>query len=371
MKSILIVANVAKEHILKFHVPTIETFKSHGWRVDVACAGEEDIPHCDNQYHAAWKRSPFTPKTFKGIKELKTILAEHHYDVVFCHTPVGGLVARLAAKHARKNGTKVIYCAHGLHFFKGAPLLNWLIYYPIERYLARKTDAFFTVNREDYATVQKHFNKNMTVKLVPEVGVNLDRLQLGNREETRAAYRKELGIPESAPVLIYVAELIKNKNQTMLVDTLMSLRKTHPDAHLLLVGPEHDDGAVRQYITACGLDDCVHCLGWRSDIGNLMQTADICTASSIREGFGINLLEALYCGIPVIASDNRGHRMVVEHGKTGYLVPLGDADGMAMYAAQLLSDPALYKQFASVDVTRYDCRRVAEELYDEITNCLK
>ncbi len=370
MKSVLIVANVAKEHILKFHIPTIQKFKDMGWRVDVACAGDEPVPYCDHQFHTSWHRSPFTLKTFKGINELKHILREHHYDLVFCHTPVGGLVSRLAAAHSRKHGTKVVYCAHGLHFFKGAPLINWLLFYPIEKYLARKTDVFFTVNREDYATVQKHFNKRMTLRLVPEVGVNLERLQLGDRQAIREQYRRDLNIPADAPVLIYVAELIKNKNQTMLVDMIKELRQSLDNVHLLLVGPEHDDGAVKRYIEEQNLQDCIHCLGWRSDIGMLMQCADLCTASSIREGFGINLLEALYCGVPVIATDNRGHQMVIDHGQTGFLVPVGDHVSMAKYAQTVLTDETLYQQFATVDVSRYDCRRVADELYNEIMDCI-
>lgn len=370
MRSVLFVANVAGDHILRFHVPTIEVFKKNGWRVDVACAGEEVIPHCDFQLHASWKRSPFTLKTFQGIRELKKLLNHRHYDLVVCHTPVGGLVARLAAKKARKNGTKVIYCAHGLHFFKGAPLINWMVYYPIEKYLARKTDAIFTVNREDYTVVTERFRKALTVKLVPEVGINTTRLHVKDKAAVREQYRRELGIPMDANVLIYVAELNNNKNQTMLIDTLETLRKKLPNSHLLLVGHENDGGAARRYSAQKGLAEAVHCLGFRHDIGELMQTADVCTASSIREGFGINLLEALYCGVPVIASDNRGHRMIIQHGENGFLVPLGDHEQMAGYVKQLLTDPTLYARFADVDVTRYDCRRVAEELYDEIVNCL-
>ena len=113
---ILFVANVAKEHIIKFHLPTIKVFKQNGWIVDVACSGKEVIPFCDFQYHTSWRRSPFTFATFKGISQLKRIINQGKYDVVYCHTPLGGLVSRIAAQKARKTGTKVIYCAHGLHF---------------------------------------------------------------------------------------------------------------------------------------------------------------------------------------------------------------------------------------------------------------
>ena len=366
MNKILFVANVAKEHIMKFHLPQMREFRKNGWQVDVACAGEETIPDCDRQFHASWKRSPFTPKTFKGVRELTAIINKGQYDVVYCHTPVGGLVARLAARKARKNGTKVIYCAHGLHFFKGAPLINWLLFYPIEKWLARYTDVFFAVNAEDYATVQKHLSDRMIKTLVPEVGANFERLQIEDKNEVRRSYRETLGIPADAPVLIYVAELIKNKNQQLLVHALKELLPSAPDCRLLLVGPEHDDGALRRLIDEQGLTEQVQLLGWRSDIGQLMVASDVCVASSIREGFGINLVEAMYCGLPVVASDNRGHRSVIQNGENGFLVPLDDPKAMADRVRQLLDDRALYERLSHVDVTQYDCNHVAKVLYNEI-----
>ena len=166
MKKILFVANVAKEHILKFHIPTIQCFKNHGWQVDVACSGEDDVPYCDTQFHTCWKRSPFTLQTFRGIRELKGILASTHYDIIYCHTPVGGLVARMAAKAARKSGSKVLYFAHGLHFFKGAPLKNWLIYYPAELLCSYFTDVLITMNIEDYNLAKRKMHAKV-IEYIP------------------------------------------------------------------------------------------------------------------------------------------------------------------------------------------------------------
>ncbi len=366
MKKILFVANVAKEHILKFHVPTIKHFKDNGWQVDVACSGEDDVPFCDRQFRTSWKRSPFTPKTFRGIRELKKILNEEHYDIVYCHTPVGGLAARMASKKTRKNGTKVIYFAHGLHFFKGASVVNWLTFYPIEKYLAHKTDVFFALNNEDYDFVKNDFCKSLIVRQVPGVGADFSRLDVEDKAAIRAQYREELGIAPDAPVLIYVAELIKNKNQPMLVDTLRELRKEHPDAVLLLVGPEHDNGAVKDYVEKQGLQESVRLLGWRSDIGKLMATSDIYVASSLREGFPINLLEAQYCGLPVVATKNRGHVTPIVHGENGFLVDIGDHEAMAAHIHALLTDTELYRKLSTIDVSRYECHRIAEELYQTI-----
>lgn len=365
MKKILFVANVAKEHILKFHIPTIRRFKEAGWQVDVACSSDDTVPYCDTQFDAYWKRTPFTLQTFRGIKQLKGILENEQYDIVYCHTPVGGLVARLAAKQARKNGTKVIYFAHGLHFFKGASLINWLIYYPIEKYLSRHTDVFFAINPEDYAFAKRHFHKGTQKVLTNGVGVNFERLNIENREASRQNIRKNLGLQDNDRVLVYIAELIKNKNQLML---LSMMKKLDNSVHLLLVGPDHDNGATKSAINRMGLADRVHLLGWRSDIGDILAASDIYVASSLREGFPINLLEAMYCHLPVVATKNRGHVTAITHEKTGLLVDIGDAEQMATYVKELLSDKARYDAFSNIDVTRYQCDRIADELYKQISS---
>lgn len=363
MKRILFVANVAKEHILKFHVPTIKHFKDAGWQVDVACEADGEVPYCDTQYQAQWKRSPFTPATFKGIRQLKEILRKTHYDIIYCHTPVGGLVARLAAKEARKNGTKVIYFAHGLHFYKGAPLVNWLTFCPIEKWLSKHTDVFFALNREDYEYAKAHFHKNTIKVLTNGVGANFDRLQVADRAAARADIRRAEGLADGDRVLLYVAELIKNKNQAML---LRMMQELPVDVKLLLVGPEHDDGATKAAIQSMGLDDRVHCLGWRSDIGALMAASDVYVASSLREGFPINLLEAMYCRLPVVAARNRGHETAIQHGETGFMVEPNDHKAMASCVMQVLEDTALYEKLSNIDVTRYECDRIAKELYEFI-----
>ena len=367
MKKILFVANVAKEHINKFHIPTIKEFKNRGWIVDVACAGEDEVPFCDTQFRGVWKRSPFTLGTLKGIKQLKNIIANGDYDVVYCHTPVGGLIARLASIKARKNGTKVIYCAHGFHFFKGAPLINWLIYYPIEKMLSYFTDLIFTINSEDYETAKTKFNPKAKIELLPGIGVNFDRLNIDCKQELRKSYRNNLNIPENATVLIYIAELIKNKNQKMLINTLKELRNRNIDAYLLLVGPDHNNGLYQQMAKDIGVDKYTRFLGWRSDVGELMYTSDICVASSIREGFGINIVEAMYCGLPVVATNNRGHATIVNDGQNGFLVNINDSVKMSEKIITIIENNDIYNKLSNLDISKYDCDTIAIELVNIIT----
>lgn len=365
-KKLLLVANVAKEHINKFHIPIIKEFKKQGWQVDVACSADDSVDECDHLIGMCWRRTPFSLDTVKGISQLSKFLRNHKYDIIYCHTPVGGLIARLAAREARKHGTKVIYCAHGFHFFQGAPLINWVIYYPMERILAHFCDAVFTVNEEDYNLAHRKFTSKARIVLVPEVGVNFGRLNIASPKNAREKYRKELGIDDNTTALIYVAELLPNKNQKMLVDTLKLLIDRGVDACLILPGPDHSDGELYEYVASVGLTDYVRLLGWRNDIGQLLYACDICTASSIREGFGINLVEAMYCGLPVIATNNRGHRMVIENGKNGFLVEINDIDSMANSVETLIRDNEIRQRFIKADVKKYDCNYIASQLYEKI-----
>lgn len=367
-KKILFVANVAKEHINKFHLPSIQHFKKHGWIVDVACQADEDVPYCDHLYRCSWRRNPFTPDTMKGISELKRIINSGNYNVVYCHTPVGGLVARLAAQEARKHGTKVIYFAHGLHFFEGAPWINWAVYYPVEKKLAKSTDAMFLINDEDYERVKRNFGVQ-TVKIFPGIGVNFERLNIQDKEKIRTEYREKMAIPADAVVLIYVAELLPNKNQEMLLDMLKLVLTEKTNTKLLLVGPDHWNGRVNEMAEEKGIADKVICTGWRKDIGELMAVSDICVASSIREGFGLNLVEAMYCGLPVVASRNRGHITVIRNGENGFLVD--SADEMAQKVLKIIDDVSLKDKFSHLDVSMYDAENVAEEIVNTIEGIIR
>ena len=276
--------------------------------------------------------------------------------------PLEGLVARFAARSFRKKGTKVVYCAHGLHFYKGAPLLNWLLFYPMEKLMARWTDMFITINPEDYDFVRKDFNRHMSVKLINGIGVNFSRLDIADRERIRKKYRADFGISDGTMALIYVAEIIANKNQGMLIEALRLLRERGRDCVLLLAGPDHHDGSYCRLAQQYGVQDYVRFLGWRNDIGELMAASDICVASSIREGFGVNLVEAQYCGLPVVAASNRGHRAIIRDGENGFLVPLNDAEAMAERVEALMDSPELYERMSHIDVRSYSCDSVAAEI---------
>ncbi len=362
-KRILFVANVAKEHIIKFHIPTIKMLSEMGWIVDVACSGDDDVPYCHHQFKTCWKRSPFSFKTVKGIKQLKRIINANQYDVIYCHTPVGGLIGRLAAKRARKRGTKVVYFVHGFHFYKGAPIHNWLFYYPIERYLARFTDKMITINPEDEKNAKQLLRCNNVIR-VNGMGIDVDFFRSIDKAQLRKSVRTELKIPEDAWVLIYLAELSPNKNQKMLVDAFEKVHQYHHNSCLILAGVDHYDGKIQRYVEEKGLKDNFRYLGWRSDKEALYAAADICTPTSIREGFGLNLVEAMAVGLPIVATKNRGHETIIKNSINGFLVDINDYNSMATIVIDSLSKHIIFKQ---EDLDKYDTQKITKRILEYVT----
>ncbi len=353
---ILIVANYAKEHINKFHLSTIKRFKELGWRVDVACKKDADIPYCDRVIDLPIERSPFRLQSLRAFRMLRQEIERERYDVVHCHTFCGKILGILAAAPFRKNGVKVVYTSHGLQYYKGAPLALWLAY-PLDYWLSSKVDLFIALNREDYGRAKCSFPAKV-VEYCSGAGLNVDRFN-GARERSRDEMRASLNIPLDAFVMIYVAELNANKNQAMLIRMFERVRTQIKQPYLLLVGPDHSEGGIERSIRNVGLEAKIRCLGWRSDVSELIKMADVAVASSLREGFGINIIEAMYCRVPVVASNNRGHRETIEDGVTGYLIPPNDDRAMAERVLELYHNPGLRTSMVEAAIATLD------KFYDE------
>ena len=319
-KKILMVATVTG-HINAFHIPYLKYFKENGYEVHVATGDTIEVKnYCDKKIIIPIKRSPYSFSNLKAIYELKKIIDAEEYDIIHCHTPMGGIVARIAAKKARKNGTRVIYTAHGFHFYKGAPLKNWLIYYPIEKLMSRYTDCLITISLEDYELAKRKFSKIKKIEHIYGIGMNEDRLQKNLSKKDKKEIRSKLNINENDIVISYVAELNKNKNQIMLINIVEKLKFEYPDIKLLLIGNGKFKEYYQEIITKKNLENNVFLLGKRNDICELLGITDIYTPSSIREGLGVNVIEAMYMELPIVASNNRGHRELVENNVNGIIV---------------------------------------------------
>lgn len=369
MKKILYVATVA-EHFYYFHLPCFKLFKEKSWQVDVACGGERELPFCDNRFRISIKRSPADMENLKAYKELKKIIRDGGYDIIHCHTPMGGILARIAARGERKKGTKVIYTAHGFHFYKGAPTLNWLVYYPIELVMSAMTDCLITINDEDFAFAKKHLKAKKTVK-VNGVGYNSDLFFKISDDEKRKL-RSEKGFSQEETLLIYVAEMNENKNQSMLIRAMKRLTEDGGNYRLLIVGADNISGKYVSLANELGVSDRVDFLGHREDVCKLVQLSDIAVGSSLREGLPVNVMEAMACGLPVVLSDNRGHRALCRDGYNGFVVAVNDDEAMANRIKKLKEDRPLYRTMSENAVSfikTFSKENVIEELkavYDSL-----
>lgn len=328
MKKILFVASVTR-HIKTFHLPYLKYFKDKGYEVHVASNGDEKIDYCDKHFNLCFERSPFKLNNLKAYKQLKKIIDEGEYEIVHCHTPVASILTRKAARKMRRRiGTKVIYTAHGFHFYKGAPLKNWLIYYPIEKKFAKDTDILITINKEDYEFAKRKLKAKKVVH-VHGIGVNPKKFMFDISEKERDERRANLTIKPLDFLITYVAELNNNKNQMMLLEAMNILTKDYPNIKLLLAGDGVNKEKIEKYIREKKLQSNVLLLGYRTDIPMLLKLSDLYVATSKREGLPVNIVEAMISGLPVVATDSRGQRELVSDGENGYIVKVGDYNELA------------------------------------------
>lgn len=366
MKKVLFVATVVRLHINMFHKPFIKWFHNQGWQVDVAANNDyEDkaecvIPYCDHFLCMPFERSPIKKGNLEAYKQLKTLLDNEHYDIIHCHTPMGSVIARLAAGSARNRGTKVIYTAHGFHFYKGSPKLNWLVYYPIEKLLSRRTDLLLTMNEEDFS-VAKKFHAGKVVN-VNGVGMDMSRFTEASPEE-KVAVRAELGLKADDVFAISVAQLIPRKNHTVLIQAVAKLED--PRFHLFILGDGNQEQELKALTKALGVDAQIHFLGFRRDVYRLCSAADIFLFASLQEGLPVAIMEAMACGLPIIASNIRGNIDLIEPEKGGWLVPPTDVDGFAAAIRDAMSRREIWPQmraFNLAKVRHYSIDAVVEQM---------
>ena len=248
-------------------------------------------------------RSPFKPANLKVYHQLRTLMEQESFQLVHCHTPMGGVMARLAA-HATHTGP-VIYTAHGFHFFKGAKPVNWLCYYPMERFLSHYTDQQICINYEDYERAKKNFHARYT-DYIPGVGIDPSRIPHLTEEDIKKK-KAELGLPLDKLILLSSGELIKRKNHETILKALSQLKELS-NVHYLLCGHGALDTYLRDLAEQLGISHMVTFAGYREDILKILQTADLFLFPSYQEGLPMALLEAMASGLPVICSDIRGSR---------------------------------------------------------------
>ena len=361
MKKILFAANL-DSFFIKFLIPYLKFFKDKNYEIHIASKEDgSQIPYYDKKFNVNFARSLNLKQNIESYKQMKDLLKKEHYDIIFCHTPFGAAITRLAAKKYRKTGTKVIYVAHGFHFFKGAPLFNWLTFYPAEKYLSKFTDILLTINEEDYNRANKKFKK-CNVKYMPGIGLDVSKFDFSMTDNEKQELRASLNLKEDDFVGIYAAEISPNKRQEWLIRSLEKTIKENNKIHILLPGRDSMNGKCHELVKSLGLENNIHLIGLRNDIPRLLKIVDFATSSSKREGLPVNIMEAMYTGLPIVACDCRGVSNLIVNNKNGYLISLNDPK---MYAEKIES---LYKGFGLKEAKMIDQEVIKEYLIDNVVD---
>ena len=349
---------------MSFFKDFIRQLASEGHTVDIA-TNEADYPVSSvyhelgcRVHHIDTSRSPFSFGNIKAVKQLKKIVFGGGYDLVHCHTPIAAACTRIACRGLRKRGVRVLYTAHGFHFYKGAPKKNWLIFYPVEKLCARMTDVIITINREDFAFAKRKL-KAKRVEYIPGVGIDPDRFL---PTEKSILKRSEIGVPEGAKMLLSVGELNKNKNHEKVLRAIAELKTEN--VHYAIAGKGALADELKRLAAELGIAERVHILGYREDVAELYGAADLFVHPSYREGLPVAVIEAMAAGVPVVASKIRGNvDLITEEG--GKLVCPCNVRGFAEAIDTVLSDKEMSEKMGAHNreaAKRYSTEAVSELL---------
>lgn len=344
--SVFFVASVYN-HLRAFHVPYMRLLSGWGYdvfavaaqgyavdaRVELESLGFQciDVP---------FERTPFSKSTIVVYKRLRSLLSDKEdVKLIHVHTPTAAFLTRKAEASVAFNGV-ILYTAHGFHFYQGASLKNWLIYYLAEKHAAKFTDGLITINREDYEVARRfRLRAGGHVYYVPGVGVDLS-VYYPVREEERQQIRTSLCVNSDDVVFVYVGEINHNKNQRQFLYAFReAFSSGDVSARAWIVGDGPQRAEMETLASQLGIDNRVSFLGKRNDVPELLRGADVGVLLSYREGLPRCLMEVSATGIPVIATDIRGNRDIVKDNETGILVDIGSVEATATAMRKLAMDP--------------------------------
>ncbi len=315
-RKVIFVANTARFFVM-FEQNNIRLLQSMGYEVHCASNFEherdvdaksilEKLNVTIHQIDIA--RSPFSVRNLNAYRQLKALMKQERFDLVDCHTPMGGVLARLAAKATKT--APVLYTAHGFHFYKGCPLQNRLIYETIERWLARYTDGLITINEEDYQAAKSFHLRGKAYK-IPGVGIDVKGIH--DLKVDRAQKRRELGVPEDAFVMLSVGDLNANKNHSTAIKAFA--KADIPNSYYLICGEGELRNELNSLAEKLGVSQRVRLLGFRNDVREILKASDLFVFPSFREGLSVALLEAASAGVTCIASNIRGNVDLLEQSQ--------------------------------------------------------
>lgn len=349
----------------QFNMPNIQLLQELGYEVHVACNFKQGntcdarrirkllkrltaMRVCCHQWDCPRKPVPIE-KSFRAYCQMLCLLKAHQFMWVHCQSPIGGALARMAAYRCK---VAVVYTAHGFHFYKGASMFQWLLYYPVEKILSHVTDILVTVNREDFWFAKKKLRAG-SVFHIPGVGINIKRFT-EKKECSRDQFLKHFYLPANARVLLSVGELNAGKNHRMVVEALASLRQQ--DVYYLICGQGRLKKKLQQYAEGLGVGKYIRLPGFQEEMSWIYQHADIFVFPSIREGMPVALMEAMAAGLPCIVSDIRGNCELIGK-KGGGRFALQAPEQLQALLLQYLKNPQIRKRsglYNQKKVRQYD-----------------
>lgn len=374
MKKVLMLASVASM-IGQFNLPNIKLLQELSYEVHVACNFEsgntcnkdeiDKLKKTLEELNVKCYQVDFSRKVSQlrqnilAYKQVLKLVRTYNYEFIHCHSPIGGVVSRLVG---RKTNVKVVYTAHGFHFYKGAPVFNWLIYYPIERFLSRYTEVLITINTEDYNRAKRF--KAKEIRYVPGIGIDISNSE--KADIIKDSKCKELGLPSNSTILLSVGELNKNKNHAIIIQMLSELK----DMNLIYIicGQGSLKGYLEDLARKLGVIEQLRFLGYRNDINEIYSIADIFMFPSFREGLSASLMEAMSHGLPSIVSDIRGNRDLITNGINGLLVSPNSSKEFALAIKKILGNINTMKGMSEENrkiITKFS-RDAVEEKMKEI-----
>ena len=365
MKKALLISNLAVK-FTNFIVPSIEVLQKLGYEVHT-CANYSNFKDDKTKYnikmhHIDFERNPLKLQNIKAYKQLMKLMKEEKFDLVHCNTPIGGLLGRICAKKLKV--PNIVYTVHGFHFYKGAPLINNIIYKNVERFLARYTDTLITINQEDYEAAKKFkLRKNGQVYLVHGVGIDTSNFQI--EDFNRNEYRKKLGLNNKNVVLIAIGELNKNKNIKIIIEAMNLIK--NKNIHLLICGDGKEKENLTDLVQKYKIENNIHFLGYRNDIPQLLLSSDIFVQASYREGLPRSIMEAMITEKPCVVSHIRGNSDLIKDNTGGFLNKASSKEDFAKSISILSEDINLRKKMGEFNkeyIKKFDISNVEKELYD-------
>jgi len=354
----------------RFLAPHVLYLTQQGHEVSIACNIDHEIPLqlLENKiqvHNAPFHRQPFHKNNLVAYRMIKAIVRDGNYNLVHVHNPTPSFITRFAMRKVKN--AKALYTSHGFNFYKGCPFPYSQFFYLLEKIAARWTDGIVTINEEDYIAAKKlPLREKDNVFFMHGTGVNFKKFN-PDAYPNKSTLRKVYGYTDTDFILISIADLNENKHQDLLFNMINLLKNSIPNIKLLLVGEGPDTKKYKEQVDKLGITENVHFLGYRKDIPELLKISDILVSASRREGLGVSLIEAMAMGLPIIVTDNRGHRELIKNGENGFLVCLNETKEFSKVVMEMFYSENLRIQFKEKNfkvIQQFSIENVLKELND-------